>query len=167
MKKINFLLKAILTISFFYILLFLSQITYKQNSPYYFYKDHYTWITVEIYTAVDEAHSVYDIPTSEICAIINSESEGHSRAISSVGARGLMQVLPKYHYKGNPNDLYDIQLNIFKGTQIWKECKQTSKGNLIKAIVYYNAGPFCSLNRYKNWDYADEIIKNIMKTYKV
>jgi soluble lytic murein transglycosylase-like protein len=129
------------------------------------YMKYYSWMTTEKFTAIYNAHKCYDVPIDEICAIINSESKGIPTAKSYVNARGLMQILPRYHYKnGNPDDLYKIQLNIMKGTEIWKECKQIANGNVKKALVYYNAGPFCNVKKYKNWKYIFAIMSNELNT---
>ena len=127
------------------------------------YFKHYRWMTTEKFTAIYNACYYYDVPIDEMCAIIQSESDGVPTAKSCVGARGLCQVM-YMHYKGNPDDLYNITLNTMLGTKIWKEYKALAKGDMKLAIIYYNGGPAYPVHRYSNWKYLNKIIANNYNT---
>src|SRR5271157_1702442 len=55
---------------------------------------------------------VYHVDYNLICGLITEESGWSQKAISVASARGLMQVMRCHYRTGNPNDLYDIGLNI-------------------------------------------------------
>jgi soluble lytic murein transglycosylase-like protein len=128
------------------------------------YFKHYRWMTTEKFTAIYNAHLYHGVSMDEICAIIQSESDGVPTAKSCVGARGLMQIMPQYHYKGNPDDLYNVQLNVMIGTKIWKDFKALAKNDMKLAIIYYNGGPAYPVHRYSNWKYLNKIIANNYNT---
>lgn len=74
-----------------------------------------------------------------VTAILLVESEGNPSARSSVGARGLMQVMPGWagRWRGCGRDLYDIASNICNGTSIlaWY---LDSHGDEREALLGYN-----------------------------
>lgn len=61
-------------------------------------------------------------------------------ARSSVGARGLMQVMPGHRgqWKACPNSLDDIESNICYGAQIFRSNLQETHGNVEAALLRYN-----------------------------
>jgi len=125
------------------------------------YKIHYPWLTKEYFSIAKKESLAAKISVDEVLAIIQAESEGNRKAISHCGARGLMQIMAKYHYpKGNPKDLYCAKLNIKLGVAYYKYCKNLAKGNKVRALISYNAGPGCSTYKYKNWGYVYKILKH-------
>lgn len=58
------------------------------------------------------------VPASVIIGVIAAESDFNPMLISKAGARGLMQLMPKWHMDGckSVNDLHEIDINIMKGT---------------------------------------------------
>ena len=82
-----------------------------------------------------------------VMSLIHVESAFQRFAISSVGAQGLMQVMPFWKNEiGRPEDnLMDIQTNLRYGCTILKHYINKEKGNLIRALARYNG----SLGRLK------------------
>ena len=84
-----------------------------------------------------------------IYAIARQESAFSTRARSSAGARGLMQLMPatarqtarKTGLKHRDSYLYDPEYNIQLGSQYLNELLQKFNGNRILAAAAYNAGP--------------------------
>ena len=133
-------------------------------------KQKYSWMCGEIFTATYENSKRYSVSIDLICAVIHSESyaprirptvKQMSVARSSANAIGLMQVIRKYHYKGQESDLYNPALNIKLGTKFLRWCLDFSKGDTRRALVAYNAGPYCKLSRYNNWKYVNTIMSNV------
>jgi soluble lytic murein transglycosylase-like protein len=87
-----------------------------------------------------------------VLAVIDIESRFDRFAISRVGARGLMQVMPFWLKELNrPNDnLFDITTNLRMGCTILKYYLDKSDGNLRIALARYNG----SLGRRK---YPDKV----------
>lgn len=93
-----------------------------------------------------------------ILAVIAVESTFRERAVSPVGARGLMQVMARYHPKkvkeiGGPDGLFDARKNIHTGSKILVNCLDDSKGNLRNALLRYN-GSLGTKSRY-----ADKVLR--------
>ena len=75
-----------------------------------------------------------------VLAVIQVESNFDRFAISSVGARGLMQVMPFWIKElGHPDDnLFIPQMNLRYGTTILKYYLDKEKGQTSKALARYN-----------------------------
>lgn len=84
------------------------------------------------------------VPATLILAMAKKESAFNPRALSKVGARGLIQVMPKYHKermkKMGIKDLYAVEDNIRVGTDILLDFQRMSKGNLRVALHRYSGG---------------------------
>lgn len=77
-----------------------------------------------------------------IVAIMAVESSFNARAVSNMGAQGLMQVIPHYHRdkigrNGGKNALFDPHLNVRVGVQVLQEGLQRY-GSMQRALQYYN-----------------------------
>lgn len=78
-----------------------------------------------------------------ILAIIAVESTFRERAVSRVGARGLMQVMPGSHTRkvkdiGGSRQLFDPAKNIHVGSRILVNYLDDHSGNLRRALLKYN-----------------------------
>lgn len=75
-----------------------------------------------------------------VLAVIEVESNFKPYAISRVGARGLMQVMPFWMKKiGRPGDsLFNVRTNLRYGCTILKYYLDKEKGNLTRALSRYN-----------------------------
>lgn len=78
-----------------------------------------------------------------ILAVIAIESTFRERAVSRVGARGLMQVMPGVHREklkhiGGSRALFDPAKNIHTGSQILVDYLNDHSGNLRRALLNYN-----------------------------
>ncbi len=75
-----------------------------------------------------------------VLSVIQVESNFDSYAISWVGARGLMQIMPFWLKEiGHPRDnLFDIKTNLRFGCTILSYYLKIEKGNLFRALGRYN-----------------------------
>ena len=75
-----------------------------------------------------------------VMSLIHVESGFQRFAISSVGAQGLMQVMPFWKREiGRPEDnLTTVETNLRYGCTILKHYINKEKGNLIRALARYN-----------------------------
>lgn len=75
-----------------------------------------------------------------VIAVIHSESLFDRYALSSVGAQGVMQVMPFWKAElGRPDDnLIDLATNLRYGCTILKYYLDKEKGNLRRALARYN-----------------------------
>jgi soluble lytic murein transglycosylase len=85
-----------------------------------------------------------------VAAIIREESQYDWRAVSRVGAIGLMQVMPatanevaqRYRLPDVArDDLFDQETNIRIGVRYIGQLLARFSGNLVHAVAAYNAGP--------------------------
>lgn len=94
---------------------------------------------------VAEAAQRFNLPERWLWTVIRVESRGDLRAISPVGAMGLMQIMPatwamltaRY---GLGSDPYDVRANIHAGAAYLREMLDRY-GDLATALAAYNAGP--------------------------
>ncbi|MGH7168414.1 MAG: transglycosylase SLT domain-containing protein [Nitrospiraceae bacterium] len=102
------------------------------------------------YLPTIRAHAGSQVDPYLVTAIIREESQYDARAISRVGAVGLMQVMPGTAQAvarrfGLPNvirdDLFDQETNIRFGIGYLKQLLQQFSGNVLLAVAAYNAGP--------------------------
>lgn len=106
-----------------------------------------------ILNAADET----ELAPSFIFAVARQESAMSEQAVSSAGARGVMQLMPttakqtarKNGIKHNKSDLYRANHNIQLGSQYLDELLNKFNGNRILAAAAYNAGPH-RVNRWTN-----------------
>ncbi|MBP2673630.1 MAG: lytic transglycosylase domain protein [Deltaproteobacteria bacterium] len=74
-------------------------------------------------------------------AIIKAESDGQRKAVSSKGAKGVMQLMPFTSKRLNVSDPFDPIENIEGGIRYIKELLTTFDGDITHAVAAYNAGP--------------------------
>ena len=116
---------------------------------------------------INAAATVFDIPTDLIAAIIQVESNGDSRAISSAGAMGLMQLIPSTALDMGVQNIYDPAENIHGGTKYFSRMLKLFNGKIEYALAAFNAGPG-AVNKYGGIPpYPETIryVKNVMRTY--
>lgn len=82
----------------------------------------------------------YAVDPLLIAAVIRQESSYRNYAVSSAGAVGLTQIMPRYWQQSCPGDLFDETINVNCGAYILAKYNQ-SAGSWKKALAYYNVGP--------------------------
>jgi soluble lytic murein transglycosylase-like protein len=88
---------------------------------------------------VDEASKRYGVKKSTIMAIIEVESNFNSKAKSSVGAKGLMQLMDSTAEELGVKNVWSIRDNIMGGTKYYSQL-QKKLGDKKLALAAYNAG---------------------------
>ncbi len=92
-----------------------------------------------------------NIDPTIIISMIRQESQFSAFAKSGKSAYGLMQILPstarmvnkKHKFKSNPRILYDPEINVDTGSLYLQNLLSINyiNGDLLKALISYNAGP--------------------------
>lgn len=113
----------------------------------------------------------HSVPVELVFAIIKVESNFNTRAVSSAGAVGLMQMLPStYEWLAElrqepivPSLLYDAQVSISYGTYYLRYL-YAKFGSWEKVIIAYNWGEgnfsrFLEINGYEEGDYDSIPVK--------
>jgi soluble lytic murein transglycosylase-like protein len=80
------------------------------------------------------------VDPSTVLSVMLIESAGKPNARSSVGARGLMQVMPAWEgfWRGCGRDLYAIEDNLCNGTKILAMYLDRHRGDERRALLGYN-----------------------------
>ena len=90
------------------------------------------------------------LDTQMVLGLIEVESAFRQYAISGVGARGLMQVMPfwKNHSGRTEHNLFDIRTNLRYGCTILRHYNNVERGNLTRALARFNGS--LGSNKYPN-----------------
>mgnify|MGYP003604639448 CR=1 FL=1 len=107
----------------------------------------------------------YQIDPLLMAALIRQESTYRSNAVSSSGAVGLTQVLPRYWQKICGDQLFDENINIHCGSYILGQYFQSAQ-NWKKALAYYNVGPTGYESSWKNKRQGKKYAKSVKQHQK-
>lgn len=114
-----------------------------------------------------EKSKKYDVDPALVAAVIEQESRFRPRARSHVGARGLMQLMPRTGRWMGARDLYDPEQNIDAGVKYIKYLDKRFKGDLKKTIAAYNGGEG-NVMRYRGippFQETRQYVKKVMTNY--
>jgi len=89
---------------------------------------------------IHEKAEKYDVDPALVAAVMETESKFREGAVSPVGAKGLMQLMPRTGRWLGARNLYDPEQNVDAGVRYLKYLQQRFDGNLKNAIAAYNAG---------------------------
>lgn len=103
--------------------------------------DYKAKVTRPISEHVSKASNSYGVDADFLNSIIRHESGFNPKAVSPKGARGLMQLMPQTASKLGVTDSFDPAANIDGGTRYLQSMLERYKGDAIKALAAYNAGP--------------------------
>lgn len=110
----------------------------------------------------------YDVDPALVAAVIEQESKFHRRAHSPVGARGLMQLMPRTGRWLGARNLYDPEQNVDAGVKYIKYLQHRFDGNVNKTIAAYNAGEG-NVKRYNGippFRETQTYVRRVMSNYK-
>ena len=102
-----------------------------------------------------------------IHAVIQQESKYNSKAVSPVGAQGLMQMMPATAERFGLKDPFDPAKNVEAGTKYLKWLLKRFDGDVTLALAGYNAGEG-SVDKYKGvppYDETQTYVKKIVSHY--
>ena len=102
-----------------------------------------------------------------IHAVIKQESRYNPKAVSHVGAQGLMQMMPATAKRFGLKDPFDPAANVEAGTKYLKFLLKRFNGDVSLALAGYNAGEG-SVDKYKGvppYGETQNYVKKIQATY--
>ncbi len=110
----------------------------------------------------------YDISPTLIQAVIATESCYDAKAVSRVGARGLMQLMPATAAELGVNNSFDPKQNIAGGVKYLRQMLDTFNQDKKLALAAYNAGPgavkkYGGIPPYKE---TRNYVRKVLKLYK-
>ena len=89
---------------------------------------------------IHSAAAQHGVRPEFVRAVIQTESQFDARAVSSVGAQGLMQLMPATARRFGVSDSFDPRQNIFGGVRYLRWLLDKFAGDLTLASAGYNAG---------------------------
>jgi soluble lytic murein transglycosylase-like protein len=95
----------------------------------------------KIEVMIREVSERYRVDPALVRAVIETESNYNSTAISSKGALGLMQLVPGTAQQMGVNNAFDPKQNLDGGVRYLHTLMERYNGDLDKALAAYNAGP--------------------------
>ncbi len=90
---------------------------------------------------IREVSARYRVDPSLVRAVIETESNWNSQAVSRKGALGLMQLVPGTAQQLGVNNAFDPKQNLDGGVHYLHDLLERYNGDLDKALAAYNAGP--------------------------
>ncbi len=91
--------------------------------------------------SIQQAAKKFGIPANFIRAVIVGESSGNPKAISSQGAKGLMQLMDSTAREMGVADSFDPEQNVSGGAAYLAKMLKRFDGDKELALAAYNAGP--------------------------
>ncbi|HEX8169169.1 MAG TPA: lytic transglycosylase domain-containing protein [Thermoanaerobaculia bacterium] len=116
---------------------------------------------------IHEKAEKYDVDPALVAAVIEQESRFRPGAKSQVGARGLMQLMPRTGRWMGASNLYDPAQNIDAGVKYIKYLNGRFNGDLKKTIAAYNAGEG-NVKRYRGvppFRETRQYVKKVLHNY--
>jgi len=95
----------------------------------------------EMHTMLASAGDEHNIDEDLLASVVKAESGGHVRAVSRVGAQGLMQLMPKTAGELGVENAFRPEENIAGGTAYLDQLLTRYNNNVALALAAYNAGP--------------------------
>ena len=97
----------------------------------------------EVKRMIVQEAEVTQVPPALALALAKVESDFQANALSSAGARGVMQIMPQTaidEYGIDPDELWDARLNIQIGIHYLESLRQRYGGRWELALSHYNGG---------------------------
>ncbi len=118
---------------------------------------------------IKKASQKFGVDFSLLKAVIQVESDFNPLAVSSKGAKGLMQIMPQNFKKFYVSDPFNPSQNIMGGALHLKELMQHYNGKLSLALAAYDAGTSI-VDRYRAippFRETENYVKKVMKLYSI
>jgi soluble lytic murein transglycosylase-like protein len=90
---------------------------------------------------IRDASAQYGVDPNLIASVAFKESRYNPRAVSRIGAEGIMQLKPKTARHLGVADSFDARQNVFGGVKYLRKLLDQFDGNVDYALAAYNAGP--------------------------
>ena len=122
----------------------------------------------QLFSLVQSISAVYGIDPLLVMAVIQEESGGNTKAISSAGAKGLMQLMPGTASELGVTDPFNPQQNVHGGIAYLAYLIKLFNGNIRYALAAYNAGPN-AVKEYGGippYPETENYVNNIMYMYE-
>jgi soluble lytic murein transglycosylase-like protein len=110
----------------------------------------------------------YKVDPALVAAVVETESRFRTNARSQVGAKGLMQLMPRTGRWMGARNLYDPEQNVDAGAKYLSYLSDRFDGNLKKTIAAYNGGEG-NVKRYNGvppFRETQQYVRRVMHRYE-
>lgn len=117
---------------------------------------------------VDEVAHTNNVEAALLHAVIATESNYITRAVSKKGAIGLMQLMPATAKRYGVKDIYDPAQNVQGGTRYLKDLLKLFDNNMRLTLAAYNAGETAVArfgNKVPPYPETREYVNKVMSLY--
>jgi len=117
---------------------------------------------------IHEKAEKYKVDPALVAAVVETESRFRTNARSQVGAKGLMQLMPRTGRWMGARNLYDPEQNVDAGVKYLSYLSDRFDGNLKKTIAAYNGGEG-NVKRYNGvppFRETQQYVKKVMHKYE-
>jgi soluble lytic murein transglycosylase-like protein len=90
---------------------------------------------------ITEAASQFHVDPNLVAAMAFRESRFDPSAVSSRGAQGVLQLMPRTAQALGVSNAFDARQNVFGGTKYLRSLLDRFGGDLDRTLAAYNAGP--------------------------
>ncbi len=121
----------------------------------------------DIQNMVSSTSHKHNVDEKLVMAIIKQESAFNPNAVSTAGAKGLMQLMPGTAKEVGVLNPFSPSQNIEGGVRYLKNMLKKYNGNIILALSAYNAGP-ANVDKYGGippFKETQNYVKNILSNY--
>ena len=122
--------------------------------------------TIKYRGLIISAANKHRVPPALIAAIMHAESNFNPRAVSPVGARGLMQINGITQKHLGVRNVFNPSQNVHAGAKYIRELLNTFRGNKRMAIAAYNAAPG-AVRKYRGIPPYRETRRYVVKVMKL
>lgn len=95
----------------------------------------------ELESYFQEAANLFGVDLNLLKAVAKQESNFNPSVVSTVGAAGIMQLMPEAAQSLGVTNVYDARENILGGAKLLSQLLNTFGGDISLALAGYNAGP--------------------------
>ncbi len=120
----------------------------------------------DISALIESKASKFSLDSDLIRSVVKVESDGNATAVSSKGAKGLMQLMPKTAEDLGVKDVFNEEENLEGGVKYLKGLIDKYK-DLPTALAAYNAGPgeVDKNNGIPNFKETKDYVNKVLETY--
>lgn len=117
---------------------------------------------------ISEAARTHGVDPRLVAAVMRRESAWNARAVSPVGACGLMQLMPATAKFLGVSNVFDARDNINGGARYLRTLLDTFHGDLDLTLAAYNAGPgaVAKYNGVPPYRETKAYVKHVRATYE-
>lgn len=116
---------------------------------------------------IEQYALIYNVDVRLIKAIISVESCFDRYAVSQVGAKGLMQLMPATAQQMGVHNVFDANANMRGGVRYFSQMLTRFKENVELALAAYNAGP-AAVEKYNGvppFEETEEYVDRVLGYY--